>query len=93
MTWPVAILMAAQAVIFGAWAFWMFRTLFALRRDVVERSGKQGFYQPSVAETLTSFGWFFTEARYARHRRILGILTLALFATIAIRAFTIAGAE
>lgn len=81
-----------QGAVFIAWAFLMFRSLFRLRRDVVQRAGRQGFYQPSVAETLTSFGWFLTEDRYARDRRILGVLTLMLFAMIALQAWMVRGA-
>lgn len=83
----LGILLVLQGLVFLAWAFFMFLNLFRLRRDVVQRSGRQGFYQPSVTETLTSFGWFLTEPRYTWDRRILLGLTLALFALIGLNAW------
>lgn len=73
----------AQGAVFLCWAFVMFRSLFRLRRDLVDRAGASGFHAPSPAETLRSFGGFLTEPRHARDRRLLAFLTVLLFALTA----------
>lgn len=89
----VAILLGLQGVVFITWAFFLFKNLFRLRRDVKEQLGKEGFYNPTVMETLTAFGWFLKEPRYQRARMILLALTVVMFAVIGLNAMLIRPGE
>lgn len=70
-------LLAVQGVVFAAWAFLMFRSLFRLRRRAVERSGRM---IPGVRDTLEGYRAFLTLPEFRGDRRLLGAATLALFA-------------
>ena len=72
--------LAGQSVLFAVWAFWMFRCLFRLRAHVVARTGATF---PGPVASLHGFRDFITLPGFARDRRVLGLLTLALFAAIA----------
>ena len=67
--------LSLQAVVGLVWAFLMFRTLFRLRADAVDASGRMF---PGLGATLGSFRGFLTLPRYARDRRLLGGATLLL---------------
>ena len=79
------VLLAVQGIVFALWGFLMFRTLFRLRARAVARSG-QAF--PGLGATLESFGAFLTDPVFARDRRLLGAVTLAMFALIALFSLT-----
>ncbi|RUS61010.1 hypothetical protein EGN72_06255 [Pseudorhodobacter sp. E13] len=79
MTGGLAAILALQAVVFVVWAVQMFRCLLRLRARAVAQSGK---LWPGPVVSLRSFKAFVTEAEYQRDRRILGGLTLLMFALI-----------
>ncbi|EAR52927.1 beta-ketothiolase [Oceanicola granulosus HTCC2516] len=53
MTWPVVLFLGLQGVVFLYWAALAFRTLFALRRRAVARTGRQ-FFGPVGFVNVTS---------------------------------------
>lgn len=70
---PMAVFaLVVQGALFLLWAFLAFRWLFALRADAVAESGKAF---PGPAATLRAFSRGLTDARYAKERLRLGILT------------------
>ncbi|MBL4915748.1 hypothetical protein [Szabonella alba] len=69
-----------QSVVFALWAFWMFRCLFRLRARVVAQTGSA---LPGPVASLRGFRDFMTLPEFTRDRRVLGLLTLVMFATIA----------
>jgi len=75
-----AIWLGAQGLVFAVWTFWMFRCLFRLRARAVAETGSAF---PGPGATLRSFHAFAVRPEFARDRRILLVLTLVMFATIA----------
>ena len=71
---------ALGPIVFAAWAFFMYRTLFRLRRRGADMSG-QTF--PGLGETLRQWGNWLTSPEDQRDRRILGGLTLLMVLWIA----------
>jgi hypothetical protein len=79
----MAVLLGLQGVVFAVWAYWMFRCLFRLRRRAVAETGSAF---PGPGATLRSFAAFATLPDFARDRRILLVLTVTMFALIALGA-------
>mgnify|MGYP001224256898 CR=1 FL=1 len=77
-------LLAVQALVFGLWAVLMFRTLFRLRRRSVARSGK---LVPGVGDTLEGWGAFLKHPEFRTDRRLLGAVTVLMFALIGLNAW------
>lgn len=75
------VLLGVQSVVFVLWAALMFRALFRLRARAVGRSGRPF---PGVIDTLEGYGAFLRLPEFRRDRRILGVVTLALFGLIAL---------
>lgn len=73
------VLLALQSLVFAGWAFLMFRSLFRLRRRAVARSGKTF---PGVFDTLEGWGAFLSLPEFQSDRRLLGAVTLLMFALI-----------
>jgi hypothetical protein len=55
----------------------MFRMLFAMRRRVVARTGNS---MPGPVDTLREWGIWLRDPAYRHERRLLLVLTLAVFA-------------
>lgn len=75
--------LAAMGVLFAAWAFFWFRSLFRIRADF--RASLPPGASPwrfDIPRMLTAYMGFFTAPKYARDRRIVFTLTAALFAMI-----------
>ncbi|QXT40204.1 hypothetical protein [Gymnodinialimonas ceratoperidinii] len=77
MTVAQSILLTLQGLVFLAWAFMMFRTLFLFRRRNAEQSRAMF---PGVGAFLRQAKYWLTSAEDQRDRRLLLALTLALFA-------------
>lgn len=77
MIWWIAI--ALQTLLFAAWIWLAFRTLFDLSARIRHQTGQM---LPGPRGTLQGFALFFRAPEYAPRRRQLGLLTLALFAAI-----------
>ena len=67
----IAILMV-QGVVFAAWAFTAFGSLFRLLAEVRQRSGEA---VPGLRSTLSAPRLFLTHPRFAADRKALGLLT------------------
>jgi hypothetical protein len=78
------ILLAVQAAVFAVWGVLMFRTLFRLRRRAIESGAGP---MPGVMPTLAAWGDFLTRPAHRGERRLLGAVTLALFALSGLHAF------
>ncbi len=63
-------------IAFALWTFVMFRTLFAMRRRVVARTGKS---IPGPMDTLREWGFWLRDPVYRSERFRLLTLTLAVF--------------
>lgn len=75
------VLLGLQGLVFALWAFLMFRALFRLRRRAVLRSGRTF---PGVRDALEGYAAFLREPDFRTDRRVLGAVTLLLFALIAL---------
>jgi hypothetical protein len=75
----IPVLLGLQGLVFAAWAVLMFRTLLRLRRRAVARTGRPF---PGLSATFEGFGAFLTAPEFRTDRRLLGAVTLALFALI-----------
>ncbi len=73
------ILLGLQSVVFVAWAFVMFRTLFAQKRRATMRTGKA---LPGPLEALREWGIWWRNPRMQAERRLLIGLTLCLIVLI-----------
>lgn len=74
-----------QGLVFVAWAFMMFRTLFTFRaRDAAQGGGPF----PSTGGFIAQMKYWLKSDEDRRDRRALFVLTLALFVLIAISAST-----
>ena len=80
--------LAIQAVVFALWAFLMFRALFRLRRRAVLRSGRAF---PGLGDTLEGYAAFLRDPEFRTDRRVLGAVTLLMFALIALNAYLTRG--
>ncbi|MGB2200009.1 MAG: hypothetical protein ACPH5G_01600 [Pseudooceanicola atlanticus] len=79
--------------LFLAWAFFMFRTLFRLNRHATaQRQARGGNPFMGLGETISTFGAFARGQIFPSDRKLLVILTLALFAMIALRVMLIGAA-
>ena len=72
-------ILGLEAVVFAAWGFHAFRCLFKLLGRAVAETGHP---LPGIRVGLHMFRIFATAPEYARDRRILLLLTLALFVLI-----------
>lgn len=88
MSGVFTVVLGLQGAVFVVWAIVMFRTLFRLRARAVADTGSS---LPGPIATLRTFRAFVTETQYQRDRRILGALTLLLFALIAVVAALASG--
>lgn len=70
-------LLILGGIAFALWTFIMFRTLFAMRRRVVARTGKS---MPGPVDTLREWGIWLRDPAYRQERRLPLMLTLAIFA-------------
>lgn len=75
MTLGAATYLAVQAACFSLWIVLVFRWLFAIRADAVAESGNA---MPGFGPTIRAFRGAWTDARYAKNRMQVGILTLLL---------------
>jgi hypothetical protein len=75
------ILLGVQGLVFALWAVLMFHILFRLRRRAVQRTGK---FIPGVGDTFEGWGAFLRLPEFRALRRLLGAVTLLLFALIAL---------
>lgn len=64
-------------IVFAMWAFSMFRTLFAMRRRAVERTGKS---MPGPADTLREWGIWLRDPAFRQERRQLMFMTFCVLA-------------
>ena len=67
-----------QGIVFGAWAFFMFRNLFRLWGDIAERTGT--YFSLNLPLVFEVYGTFFTAEKYRFDRRILLVLTILVMA-------------
>ncbi len=81
----VVFVLVAQTVIFLAWAFVAFRTLIRLNAVATERRTAEGLGPVGFSQTLAAFSDFARGRVLREDRMMLLLLTLALFASIAIR--------
>ncbi|WP_136634336.1 hypothetical protein [Pseudooceanicola onchidii] len=82
----VIFVLVAQTVLFLAWAFVAFRSLIRLNGIATERRLAEGNGPVGMSHTIATFGDF-ARGKVLRHdRNMLALLTLALFASMAIRA-------
>ena len=65
------------AIVFAMWAFSMFRTLFAMQRRAVARTGKT---LPGPIDTLAEWGIWLRDPALGRERRQLLFQTIAMIA-------------
>lgn len=79
MTVFTSVLLGLQGVVFAVWTFVMFRALFALWREIVEKTGK---FNPSFGDTLACFHGFLIDIKWRKQRLLLLALTVLLFAII-----------
>ena len=77
------VLLPLTSLAFAIWAFLMFRTLFAQRRRSGSRTGRMF---PSLGDTLREWRHWLTAPDHKRDRWLLLIVTLVLFALIALNA-------
>lgn len=75
-------------IVFAMWAFSMFRTLFAMRRRAVERTGKS---MPGTADTLREWGIWLRDPAFRQERRQILFMTLCVFALTALFAVSAQG--
>jgi hypothetical protein len=82
----IVFIMVGQTVIFLAWAFVAFRALIRLNAVATERRAAEGMGPIGMSDTIGAFGDF-ARGRVLQHDRLLLILlSVALFATLAVRA-------
>lgn len=81
----VVFVLVAQTVLFLAWAFIAFRTLIRLNGVATERRLSEGLGPVGMSQTIATFGDFARGKVLSSDRTLLILLTLALFASIAIR--------
>lgn len=75
---PMAVIsVALSGLIFLMWAVSMFTTLIALRKRTVARTGTDW---PGPAAALHEWGIWLRAPEFARDRRQLALMTLAVFA-------------
>ncbi|MEX0282848.1 MAG: hypothetical protein AB3N13_16825 [Arenibacterium sp.] len=74
------------SLIFAAWAFFMFLTLFRLRKRGADQTG-QTF--PGPLATLRQWHHWLTSPEDRRDRRLLGGLTLALVTWVGVNAYRV----
>ncbi len=67
--------LAVQGIVFAIWAYWMFRSLFLLRRAAIAETGR-GY--PGLRATLRQFGLFARSDQHQADRLVLVVLTLVL---------------
>ena len=82
-------LLSLQSLVFLAWAVLMFRTIFGIRRRVAARTGATF---PGPVSTLGGWAEFLRAPEHRSERRLLGAVTLALFALIGLNAWMAAAA-
>jgi amino acid transporter len=86
MSTPGLIVMIASSAIFLLWAGLMFTTLWKLSRHAAKRLDETGGgYVRWAGHSLGSFGAFLSEPDFKKDRRRLLLVTLLLFASIAVR--------
>lgn len=68
-------------VVFIAWAYMMFRTMFLIRKRAAERTGKMF---PGPLTALAEYKIFFTSAHDKNEKNLLLVTTLGLFMTTAL---------
>lgn len=81
----VVFVMVGQTVIFLGWAFIAFRTLIRLNNVATERRIAEGLGPVGMSQTIATFGDFVRGRVLYDDRSQLGLLTLALIASIALR--------
>jgi len=81
----VVFVLMAQTVIFLGWAFLAFRTLIRLNAVATERRIAEGLGPVGMSQTLATFADFARGRVLPADRTLLVLMTLALFASIAIR--------
>lgn len=81
----VVFVMVGQTILFLAWAFIVFRTLIRLNNIATERRIDAGMGPVGMTGTLGTFGDFLMGRVLPQDRVLLILLTLALFAGIALR--------
>lgn len=84
MSYAGLALLGFGTLAFLIWAFFMFRTLFAIRRRASEATGSTN---PGPGSTLAAWGAWFRDPAERRARRQLAVSTLAVIASVA--AFTL----
>lgn len=81
----VVFVMVGQIVIFLAWSFVAFRTLVRLNNVATERRISEGLGPVGTSKTLGTFGDFLRGNILPHDRMLLVVLTLTMFASIAVR--------
>jgi len=88
MTTGTIVYLSLMAVIFAIWAFLMFRMLWQMNRDSLDRQAKTGGgYFTWVGHSLRSFFGYFREVQYKSERRRLILITVVMMTMIIAQPF------
>lgn len=82
----VVFVMVAQVIIFLAWAFVAFRTLFRLNSVAMDRRVAEGLGPIGMSQTIATFADFARGRILPGDRSQLLLLTLAMIVMLALRA-------
>ena len=75
------IALGLAGVVFAAWAYMMFRTMFLIRKRAAERTGKMF---PGPLTALEEYKIFFTSENDKKEKNLLLVTTLGVLVTTAL---------